>query len=253
MKDQEENYIVKSVATYYHDKATLYVPNTPYDKYFTGRDTRKKNGSRNNPELNIERSLRRTRKTIRNYTKINTFDMFATFTFKDDRENINNIKAKMNNWLKNQRKRNGKFEYLIVPEFHGDKKAIHFHALLKNYKGKLVQAINPKTNKPLKQKGRQIYNLKSYTLGFSNVVKIKDNPESHNKIATYISKYITKDNPVFTNKNRYWVSAGLLLPLTEDNPDWDGKIKPTDSFGIDYGIIYTFSIESIKGYRGESK
>jgi len=249
-----ENYVVTSIATYYPQIVTLYVPNRAYDKIFTGRDTRDKGLSiRHNPEKTVQRSLRRTKKKIKDYVRINKFDLFTTFTFKDDRENVEKSKQKMSDWLKNQQKRTGKFEYLIVPEFHKDKKAIHFHALIKNYGGKLETAINPLTKRSVVQKGKQIYTFPSYKSGFSNAVKIDTDNDSHTKVALYLSKYITKDTPVFSNKNRYWASFGLLLPETEDNPEWYGKIKPLNQpYGIDYGVIYTFSAQQIKDYYAES-
>src|SRR5690606_37057624 len=105
-------------------------------------------------------------------------------------------------------KRNGKFEYLIIPEFHKDM-ALHFHALIKGYKGKIKKAINPKTNKPLTKNGRLIYVFPGYTSAFNNVQKIEQTPESHKKVGSYIRKYITKDMPILFGKNRYWASNSL--------------------------------------------
>jgi hypothetical protein len=152
-------------------------------------------------EDSLSRSIRRTKTTISDLVLCNKFDMFATFTFKKDRQDVEKCKRKMSDWLHSQQKKHGKFKYLIVPEFHKDGKSIHFHALLKNYKGHLK-----KTN--IKQKGRTIYNIKSYRSGFTTLVFIDD----HKKVSSYIKKYITKSMPQFTNKQRYWCSTSLNRP-----------------------------------------
>lgn len=154
-----------------------------------------------------ERSLRRTKTLISDIVLCTEFDMFATFTFKKDRQDILKCKRKMSDWLKDQQKQWGKFEYLIVAEFHKDGKSLHFHALLKNYKGQLT-----KTNKKINN--RTAYNIKSYQKGFSTVIKI-DNVE---KVASYIKKYITKDMPsTGLNKKKFWNSKNLKRPLIEYN------------------------------------
>lgn len=150
------------------------------------------------------RSLRRTKTTLQDLTICNEFDLFATFTFNKNRQDIEKCKTKMSNWLHSQQKKYGKFQYLIVPEFHKDGKSLHFHALLKNYRGVL------KDSGKIKQT-RKIYNIKSYRSGFSTAVKIDD----HAKVSSYIRKYITKEMPQFENKQRYWCSVGLLRPQTE--------------------------------------
>lgn len=163
------------------------------------------------------RSLTRTKQTLTDLVLMNDFDMFATFTFNKNRHDINSCKLTMSNWLKSQQKTHGKFQYLIVPEYHKDK-ALHFHALLQHYTGNLSPAINPHSNKPLMTKsGLPIYNISSYRSGFSTITKIK-NQEATSK---YIRKYITKDMPEFSSKKRYWSSKNLNKPLTiydiEDN------------------------------------
>lgn len=173
------------------------------------KSCRSKNDSTPDPLAYFE-SLRRTKTTISDITLCNDFDMFATFTFKDDRQNILLIKRRMAQWLKNQKAIHGKFSYLIVPEFHKDGKSIHFHALLKNYQGTLVNS-GKRINK------RTAYNIKSYRLGFSTIVKIDD----INKVSSYVRKYITKDMPKLESKKRYWCSTGLIRPLVVENPTID--------------------------------
>lgn len=151
----------------------------------------------------LERSLRRSKQLITDVVLCNDFDIFATFTFKKERQNIELCKSKMSNWLHSQQKTHGRFKYLIVPEFHKDKKSIHFHALMKDYKGNITASgkfIN----------GRESYNLLSYRSGFTTAVYI-DDPEA---VSLYVRKYITKDMPMLPGKKRFWLSTGLERPVS---------------------------------------
>lgn len=165
-----------------------------------------------NPVALID-SIRRTKRVISDITLCNEFDMFATFTFAKDRQNVESLKKRMSKWLKNQREIHGKFTYLIVPEFHKDGKSIHFHALMKNYKGHLIPAVTP-TGRKIFHKNKQVYNIKSYKHGFSTITHIKD----VNKTASYVRKYITKDMPLFKGKKRYWCSNDLIRPKLYPDP-----------------------------------
>lgn len=153
------------------------------------------------------KSLSRAKTTLIDTALCNKFDLFVTFTFAKDRQNVDAKKRQMAYWLNNQRILHGKFLYLIVPEYHKDKKSIHFHGLFSGYNGKLVDSGH-------KQKGRIVYNIRSYRTGFTTAVKI-DHIE---KVSSYIAKYLTKEMPRFENKQRYWRSNGLKRPLKIVNP-----------------------------------
>lgn len=160
-------------------------------------------------EDSLIRSLRRSKQLISDVVLCNDFDLFCTFTFKSDRQNIELCKSKMSNWLQSQRKQWGRFGYLIVPEFHKDGQSLHFHALLQGYNGKLEDSgklIN----------GRTAYNIKSYRNGFSTAVRI----DNRDAVSNYVKKYITKDMPQFNGKKRFWLSTGLNRPLTLHNQDF---------------------------------
>jgi len=157
-------------------------------------------------EMILLDSLRRTKTTISDIILCNQFDLFATFTFAKDRQNIDRCKERMSNWLRSQRKVHGSFKYLIVPEFHKDQKSLHFHALIYGYQGKLTE-----TKKKIK--GRKVYNFKEYKNGFTTAVKIDD----ISKVSSYVKKYITKDMPQFQGKKRYWVSKNLYRPIIQKN------------------------------------
>ena len=106
---------------------------------------------------NAKRSLRRTKTNVEDIVLCNKFDLWCTFTFdkrRVDRYDANRCKSIIRMWLHNQRSHSPNLKYLIVPEFHKKceeciklkekvcihtdrPKAIHFHALIANYNGKL--------------------------------------------------------------------------------------------------------------------
>lgn len=153
----------------------------------------------------FEISLRRTRTVLQDLVLCNKFDSFVTFTFSTDRYNVASCKKRMSVWLKDQSKRYGKFTYIIVPEYHKDK-AIHFHALFNDYKGRIVQHVH--NDKPLTYKNRPVYTVKSYRHGFTNFQFIEDTE----RVSSYIRKYITKSMPVLPSSKRYWTSRDLKKP-----------------------------------------
>ncbi len=222
LTQEQASYKVYSIETQYPASRRIFIPIRPIKKLSPGMEPDQKavQGPGNNKEDNLERSLRRTKRVIRDLALCNRFELFATFTFKADRYDIPKCKSKMANWFKNQQKRNGKFQYLVVAEYHKDG-ALHFHALIKGYKGKLKPAINSNTGKRIK--GR--YNLPGYTHGFTDVTKIKQTSEDLGKAANYLCKYITKDMPVMFGKNRYWASKQLERPIIIENPQkwYEGK------------------------------
>jgi hypothetical protein len=218
------SYTVTAIATYYPYSATVFTPVTPIRKLQPGRQSRhkqirkRKATAAQSPE-DLARSLRRTKAMVRDYIYCNTFELFCTFTFAEDRQDITKSRHKMSIWLRRQQKQYGNFSYLIVPELHKDG-AIHFHALIKDYQGPLATASNPKNGKAIFHHGSPVYNFSDYPHGLSTALKIDSDPTSPVKLANYLRKYITKDMPQFGGKKRYWVSRGLRKPRIEYNPSW---------------------------------
>lgn len=240
--------LVDAQATYYPDMVQIYIPKHPILRNPTGLDKTKNQTLEEEAniypkETHQDRSIRRAKKKIGDYILCNSFDLFVTFTIRDDRQNANRSKQKVLNWLKNQRNRNGKFRYTTVPEYHKDGQSLHFHALLGDYTGKIEQAINPKTNEPLIQHGQNVYQLSGYTLGFTNVKVIGNSQQDRSKLAAYLKKYVTKDMPTFKGRQRYWVSKGLELPGIEDNPqEWYKHIAPDWIQKNENGTIMRFNL-----------
>jgi len=156
------------------------------------------------PTDSRSRTLRRSKTRIKDLILCNDFDLFVTFTFAKNRNDISKCKKTLTDFLNSQQKKqNKKFQYILVPEFHKDKKAIHFHGLFKNFKPKLTDSTK-KT-----KKGQTIYNIKAYRSGFSTAIYTDGSP----KLASYVTKYITKDLITEKNKKAYWCSMGLKRPI----------------------------------------
>lgn len=243
----DTKYLVYTKATYYRDFVRIWIPNQPYIRQRNGYEgsakgikVRQQNADDDPYETNAERSIRRTRKAIKDCVNQNDFDLFATFTFANDRHNAERSRKRLATWLKNQRTRNGKFRYIVVPEHHKDG-ALHFHALLGNYTGKLKLAINPRTGKKIADgRGNYVRNFTEYTLGI-NSAKVIDGDASKTKTAYYLQKYITKETLNEFGKNRYWVSHGLTKPTVEENPEpFYQHFEADRHWVIDHGTVLEF-------------
>lgn len=246
-------YLVYARQKTYKYSTEIYISNKPYEKLDSGYELVKKNtrssgvGTITSEEDKLERSVRRSYISMKDIVLCNAFEMFATFTFKAGRDDPELCKEKMCGWLKRQRKIAKSFQYIIVSEFHHDGISLHFHALIKGYKGKVVRSINPKTGKPLVKKKREVYDLQNYTLGHCEVYYIGETEEDKIKTGFYLLKYVKKETPIFKNKRRYWASLGLDKPIIIDNPqEWFLAIKPDHALKVDYGKYLFFDNKRIE-------
>lgn len=241
----EAQFLVHAQAAYYPDFIRIYIPKTPYAKLLPGLESptveRGSKEPKTSNETNEERSVRKTRRSIKDYVLCNPFEHFATFTFAKDRQDLSRCKSKMSNWISGQRKTHGKFSYLIVPELHKDGESLHFHALLGGFKGKVARSLNADGSEK-SIKGRAAYHLPGYRLGFSDVKIVDKEDNTSTRVASYIQKYITKDMPIFPGKKRYWCSRGLAKPKYEDNPQkWYEHIKPDREYINEHGKLLEFN------------
>jgi hypothetical protein len=236
---------IHAKATHHRNGIEVWIPTASYSKIESGWEARLNEDSNRTlrgqsmfRDDNVERSLRRTKREIKSLAINNDFQLWVTLTMAHDRQDDEKTYQKIDKWLRSEKRRVGKFDYLIVAERHKDG-AIHFHALFGGYKGELEEAINFKTGKLHKPHGRQIYHFKTYNHGFSMVEYI-DSPD---RIATYITKYVTKD--LFAtgfNKKRYWSNRGLKKPKIEDNPEWlpEAMGKQTKNIALEQGMLFYF-------------
>lgn len=180
-------------------------------------------------------SLMRTKTKITDLTLANDFDLFCTFTFDPllvDSFNYETAKSKMSKWLNNSRRNSPELSYLIIAELHKSGR-IHFHALMKNYKGELT-FTNKQKNK------RNIYNMPNWQYGFSTAIKI----DNIGKVSSYVQKYITKDMLKIGNKKRFWASRNLKKPTVSYNINMVEEVYSRPLF-----IMGQVSMEYYKIYK----
>ena len=194
-------------------------------------------------------SIQRTKTLVSDIVLANNFDLFCTFTLnkaKIDRYDIKNAKIKIRKWLNHcldstRSNYSPDLKYLVIPELHHDG-AIHFHLLLKNYKGKL-NLTKHKTSY-----GSNIYNITNWTYGHSTCSKINNkNKTNILKVSTYIKKYITKDMILIGNKNRYFCSKNLNRPIKTYNVDINTTILNNPLFLLNTSNIYRDKLNFLTG------
>ena len=162
-------------------------------------------------ERSVKNSCNRAKKEIYDLSRANNWDYFVTLTFNSDKVNrydYDDCVKKLSQWLKDCRKRScgADFKYLVVPERHKDG-AFHFHGLFANCDG-----LNFTDSGYKDKKGRIIYNIGKYKLGFTTATKI----DSNEAVCKYITKYTTKELAEHAkNKKKYWASRNLDKPIVE--------------------------------------
>ncbi len=152
-------------------------------------------------------SLARTKRMISDYARSVSWEWFCTFTFspeKVDRTDYKECCKKIRIWLKNIRDRKAKsLKYLAVPELHKDMESWHFHVLLA-----YTENLDFFSSGMIKG-GKVIYNIPSWTHGFSTATKVYDTY----RIQKYIVKYMTKAcHAMSKGAHRYFVSYMLPKP-----------------------------------------
>jgi hypothetical protein len=182
-------------------------------------------------------SMKRSQDKVYEIAAANTFDYFVTLTLdeiKISRTDKDEIYKKLRNFLQNKVQRNG-LKYLIVPEYHKDGEAIHFHGLLSGN-------LELKDSGKRYHDGRVIYNLGDWGYGFSTVLETDKNV---NALAKYIVKYITKDSSRILGKYYLAGGKGLQRSVPTDYIDqyyaeFDGKKYqiPNAGMGVKYKTIF---------------
>lgn len=155
-------------------------------------------------EKNLHDTYKRTKTKIYDLARSNKWELFVTLTFNPeivDSYDYELCVKKMSQWLNNLKKRKCKdLKYIIVPELHKSGR-YHFHALFSN-----CSELSLVDSSLRDERGRKIYNLEHYNLGWTTATKIRNSSKASN----YLTKYISKDLCCVTkNKKRYWSSKNL--------------------------------------------
>jgi hypothetical protein len=175
-------------------------------------------GESANPERSKIESMRRAKSNIISLTLGNQWTWWCTFTFSEQHQNIEDAYAEFRKVYNSLLKMGIKFAYLIVPERH-DKGGYHFHALIQGadnlFQRQVKQTGLYKGQYYKDKKGRDVYDfLPMMHSGFTNCVKIDNNPDSFMATALYIGNYVSKQKADEFHKHRYYASRGLSKGTT---------------------------------------
>ena len=105
--------------------------------------------------------------------------------------------------------------------------------MLNGYNGRLVDS-------GLKDKGNIIWNVPGYKAGHSTIKMINQTPDDIGRIGSYVTKYITKDMPLFSGKKRYWCSRGFDRPVKSHNETLPPVNLFTNIYKTEFYTIYEF-------------
>lgn len=156
-------------------------------------------------DCKLANNISRARETVYGYACCNDWDYFITATLNGlwyDRDDLDKFKKDMTKWADNYKQRhNPKFKYLLVPELHKDGHTWHMHGLL--------AGINDEDLEINQYKYLDFPKL-SKKFGYVSLEKIR----SRQRVARYVSKYITKELGALRDKHTrlFYASQGLKKP-----------------------------------------
>lgn len=179
---------------------------------------------RDNTEVRSD-SMKRAKDSIFDYVLNNDFEYFFTGTINPDEMDSKDPKELLKpvqQWLKDMVKRYG-MSYIMIAERH-KKGGIHFHGLFRSEKPLRLEDSGTKLykchKKPVSNEraerlgltdGRTVYNLKSWSFGFTTCIALTGDRLN---TAFYVTKYITKDCKKIFGKF-FWHSRDLKKPVIE--------------------------------------
>lgn len=220
MENENESRYKHGILTRHKDGGIeVFIPNSPYDRHAPPPDTQPTDKTGWSSEAiqereleNLDRSSRRARKNIRNHVRNNNHTHFVNLTYDLKKYDTNEKRFnRMRTVLKELKRKYGSFHYVLVPEFHeggASDGLIHWHGVMDLSNFDLTRATNFHTEKPLfDTSGRELFNMNYWhSTGLSSVSEIGDTK----KVASYITKYITKDieKVVGKGQKKYWSSRG---------------------------------------------
>ena len=192
-------------------------------------------------ERSAKNSLNRTKQNIYKFSRQAEWEYFITLTFdgsKVNRYDFDECMHKANNWFNNQKKRKAPdLKYLFVPEQHKDG-AWHIHGVIADVgemsfadSGRVAIGKKAYRRSDVNSEFATIYNLSGWRFGFSTATRVRDKY----KVASYITKYITKDLCESTfGKKRYYRSRkkGRKKRMNNENVESEKKTPIVVEIGI---------------------
>ena len=153
-------------------------------------------------DFSEEKSIIRSKRTIREIALSNDFEYFFTQTFNINRDDNDFLCELLQKKFKAYKRKNKDFKYVYIFEKHKDNKSYHIHGLVKGL-------------------GDDVYiNKNGYLslrffedIGFNSLKKINDSVDDKKRVANYILKYITKDLFKTSKNQRYFCSKDLKRPI----------------------------------------
>ena len=191
-------------------------------------------------------SLKRAKDAVFDLMLCNDFEYFFTGTINPDwldSKNPKELLQPVQQWLKDMVKRYD-LHYIMIAEYH-KKGGVHFHGCFKSERELRMEDSGTKIyygyKKPVRNDraeflgltgGKTVYNLKSWSFGWSTAIKLTGD---RLRIARYVTKYITKDVKKIFGKF-YWHSQNLKKPVITVQ-----DIKYNDLETVEYnGFKYLF-------------
>ena len=173
-------------------------------------------------DITLQKSVQRSRRTIKDRCKSMGADRLLTLTTRADITNLDEFWALFDSFrrlLKKRLKRsNNSFSYVAVPELHKNG-SYHFHLAISGFYD--VYLLRSCWRFVLKKRGYTFYNEKKCVIQGDGNVDITD-PKRYKRsrkastpssIASYIAKYLSKDLAVLFNKKRFASSRGIPKPI----------------------------------------
>jgi len=156
----------------------------------------------------LVRSARRAKQRAYDLIMSNPdMQMFVTLTLapdKVDRANWDEVIRLLSVWLDNRVRRNG-LKYVLVPEYHKDGAAIHFHGFMNEAALRLVPSGHY-------NRGKTVYNIADFPYGFTTAVRRGSEYVDSVRTAKYCYKYMVKAVEEGGGKigGRYFLHGGKL-------------------------------------------
>lgn len=182
-------------------------------------------------------SVLRAKTKVFDIAYLNNFTLFVTLTFNaslHSRTDAKKILHTVRNYTRNIRKYDRSIAYLLIPEYHADKKAIHLHGLFTS-SDRLGCVPSGHFFKD-----RPIFNLNSWPWGFSTAIPLDNNRLA---VAKYITKYVTKDvHKIFGN-------IYLAGNVERNVPEERCRISFSHFPGVEYDLVDGFAVKYREVYN----